>query len=75
MKIETLPFADAIPADLMADAQAVIDSLTTGKSLDPEIAKRVRERSEKIREDVFLRYGVLDIGTPAIRELRGELPA
>ena len=56
------------------DLQAVLDHLSSGKPLDPEVAKRVRAKGQKIREDIFKKHGVLDIGVPAIRELRGDLP-
>jgi hypothetical protein len=57
-----------------ADTQAIFDSFATGKPLDPEVARRVRERGQRIREEVYRKHGLLDIGVPAIRELRGELP-
>jgi hypothetical protein len=64
----------AIPADVLADAEAVIAHLTTGKLLDPATSRRIVERGERITEELFQKYGQLDIGVPAIRELRGELP-
>jgi hypothetical protein len=64
----------ALPPDLEADTKAVIDSMMTGKPLDAEIAKRIRDRGDRIREEIRQKHGVLDIGVPAIRELRGELP-
>src|SRR4051812_14633072 len=63
-----------IPPDVQADLEAVIDALTTGKPLDPETTRRVQERGQQIRKEVFEKHGLLDIGVPAIRELRGELP-
>ena len=71
MKVFSEP---SIPADVIADTDAVIESLATGKPLDPEIARRIRERGEKITEEIRQQYGELNIGVPAIRELRGELP-
>jgi hypothetical protein len=64
------PFDDVIPPELAADTQAVIDHLMTGKPLDPVVARRIRERGDLIREKIFREHGVLDIGVPAIRELR-----
>jgi hypothetical protein len=64
---ESIP---GIPPDVLADTQAVIESLMTGKPLDPEIRRRVREEADRIRDEVFRRHGLLDIGVPAIRELR-----
>lgn len=63
-----------IDADVETDEQAVIDNFLTGKPLDPEVAARVHARAQQIRERTFLKNGVVDIGVPAIRELRGELP-
>jgi hypothetical protein len=60
----------AIPRDLLADTQAVIDHLVSGKLLDPKVARRVQERADRIREEIRQKHGVLDIGEPAIRELR-----
>jgi hypothetical protein len=61
-----------IPID--SDTQAVLQALSTGKRLDPEIANRLRKELDDLREQVFRKHGLLDIGVPAIRELRGELP-
>lgn len=61
-----------IPTD--PDTQAVLEALSTGKRLDPEVAERLRKEIDRLREQVFRKHGVLDIGVPAIRELRGELP-
>ncbi len=36
--------------------------------------RRACERMDRIREEIRAKHGILDIGVPAIRELRGELP-
>jgi len=59
-----------IPPELAADTQAVLEHLASGRTLDPEVARRVRERGERIREEIFNKHGILNIGVPAIRELR-----
>jgi hypothetical protein len=64
----------SIPADVMADAQLVAECVTNGKPIPPEVARRVRERAERIRQAVLATHGVVNIGVPAIREFRGELP-
>jgi hypothetical protein len=69
-----LPFADAIPPDIMADVQLVAECVSAGRPIPPEVVRRVRERGERITEDLRQKYGLFDIGVPAIRELRGELP-
>jgi hypothetical protein len=63
-----------VTPDILADAQAVLDAVSAGKPLDPEVARRVHEHAQRIREEVYQKHGLLDIGVPAIRELRGELP-
>jgi hypothetical protein len=65
-----LPSADVIPAELEADTQAVIEKLTKGKPLDPETHRRLREEADRIRDEIFRKHGLVDIGVPAIRELR-----
>jgi hypothetical protein len=65
---------DAIPADVRADAAIVVECLVAGRPVPPDVVKRIRARSERITQEVFEKYGLLDIGVPAIRELRGELP-
>jgi hypothetical protein len=63
-----------IAPDVMADMQAVADSLTTGQPLDPEIARRVRHRAAKARQELLATRGVQDIGVHIIREIRGDMP-
>jgi hypothetical protein len=67
---KNIPFADAIPSELDADTQAVIEKLMTGKPLDPETYRRIRDRADRIRDEVFQKHGLLDIGVPSIRQLR-----
>jgi hypothetical protein len=64
----------SIPPELQADMQALIEHLTTVKPLDLETSRRIRRRGEQITAELRQKYGELDIGVPAIRELRGELP-
>ena len=63
-----------VPQDIQDDMRAVVEHLTAGKPLDPATRRRIRERGARITEELRARYGELDIGVPAIRELRGELP-
>jgi hypothetical protein len=60
--------------EAMADEATVMASFISGTPLDPEVGRRVRERGRRIREEIYRQHGLLDIGVPAIRELRGELP-
>jgi hypothetical protein len=62
--IDILPFEDD------PDTKAVIEKLMTGKPLDPEVYRRIREEAARASEEVFRKHGLLDIGVPAIRALR-----
>lgn len=61
-----------IPPEIMADAQAVADHVAKREPVPAELARRVRERAEEARQEVFEKHGILDIGVPAIRELRNR---
>jgi hypothetical protein len=61
--------------EALADAQAVLDHVVAGTPLEPELARRVQERTEAIRQQILATHGVQDIGVQLIRELRGELPS
>ncbi len=61
------------PSD-QADKEAVMQAFLSGTPVDPEVARRVQERSRLIREEVLRKHGRVDIAVPSIRELRGPLP-
>lgn len=65
-----LPFSDTLPPDLEADTRAVIEKLSTGKPLETAVYRRLRENADRIRDEIFQKYGLVDIGVPAIREIR-----
>jgi len=66
------PFADAIPPEIMADLEAVAAAVAAGRKPDPGLTRRVRERAEKSRAEIFRRNGLLDIAVPLIRGIRDE---
>ena len=68
----TTPFESPIPPDVMADLQAVMDAVAAGKPVDPEVARRVRARSEKAQQEVLAKHGILNIAVDLIREGRDE---
>jgi hypothetical protein len=64
---------NTFPAEVRAELEEAVRRLMAGER-DPEAMRRACERMDRIREEIRRRHGVLDIGVPAIRELRGELP-
>ncbi|HEX4589999.1 MAG TPA: hypothetical protein VH120_08730 [Gemmataceae bacterium] len=59
-------------AGIRADLKAVLDSVINKTPLDPVIARRVRERGERIRKEVYERHGLLNVAVDLIREGRDE---
>jgi hypothetical protein len=53
----------------------VADAVAAGRPVDPEIARRVRERSDRARQELLATRGAQDIGVQLIREARGPLDA
>jgi hypothetical protein len=64
--------AHPIAADIMADMQAVAEAAAAGRPVDPDVARRVRERSERVQEELLRRYGVREIAVDLIRQGRDE---
>jgi hypothetical protein len=64
--------SDLIPADILADMQAVAEAAAAGRPVDPEVARRVRERSSRVQEELLRRYGVREIAVDLIRQGRDE---
>ena len=63
---------DIFPHDLRADLQAVLDHVASGKPLDPEVARRVSERSRAVREELVRRFGIREIAVDLVRQGRDE---
>ncbi len=55
--------------ELMAELQEAADRAAKGIR-DPEAIRKARADMDRIREEIRHEHGVLDIGVPAIRELR-----
>ncbi len=65
------PSIPELPADVRVMLDAAIRHALTGEG-DPALLQRIHDEAEKIKHEVFEKHGLLDIGTPAIRELRDE---
>jgi len=65
---------DNRPIDPQADAdlQAVLDRALAGKPPDPEVARRVLERADRIRQEIVAKHGMLNAAVDLIREGRDE---
>ena len=63
-----------LPPAVMADMQVVAEALAGARPLDPAVARRVRERADKARQELLAARGVQDIGVQIIREIRGDSP-
>lgn len=65
------PTTPELPSDVRLMLDEAIRHVQTGEG-DPTILKRIHDEAEKIKRELFEKYDLLDIGTPAIRELRDE---
>ena len=70
MNIAASEATEMIPADVLADLEEVIRQSGSGIVRDPELLRRVYERSAKAREETLRRFGVQDAGVQIIREMR-----
>ena len=62
-----------IPPEEMADMEEVCRLISEGKRVnDPELLKRIRERSEEVRREMFEKHGLTNIAVDLIREARDE---
>ena len=60
-----------IPPELLAQMrEAALKAMSPLR--DPEAMKKACERMDRMREEIKKKHGILDIGVPAIRELRDE---
>lgn len=60
-----------IPPELLAQMhEAALKAMSPVR--DPEAMKKACERMDRMSAEVYRRHGLLDIGVPAIRELRDE---
>ena len=61
-----------ISPDVLADLEEVCRQGASGIVRDPELLRRVYERSATAREEVRRKFGVQDIGVQIIRAMRDE---
>jgi len=56
-----------------ADAQIVMAHFLSGVALPPEVANRVRQRSERGTEEVRRKFGTVEVAVDLVREGRDDL--
>ena len=61
---------DAAEAIIDSDTQAVIERALAGKPLAPEVYRRLRERGDRLTEEIRRSHGVVNIAVDLIREAR-----
>lgn len=59
-------------ADVAADLNAVLRHLASGKPLAPERARRIRERSESMTQELRRQHGEVNVAVDLIRQGRDE---
>ena len=55
-----------------AETEAILNRMATGKSLDPDVYRRIREEGVKITESIRRKHGILNISVDLVRESRNE---
>jgi hypothetical protein len=63
---------DANQHNPVDETQAILDRIMTGKPLDPETYRRIRQRGARITGELRRKYGEMNIAVDLIRETRDE---
>lgn len=53
--------APGIDPQVLADLEAVMRHVNEGTPVEPELARRVRERSQRITQETRRKYGEVDV--------------
>lgn len=64
-----------VSPDMKDDLDVIARCAARAKPVPPDVAERIRQRGERITEEIRRKFGLVDVAVPAIRELRGELPS
>lgn len=57
---------------VLADLDAVMERIATGRPRDEEASRRIRERAERITAEIRKNHGELEIAVQLIRETRDD---
>jgi hypothetical protein len=61
-----------IPPDILADLKEATRQAAAGGIKDPDLLRRIAERSERVRQEILRKHGVLDVAVDLVREGREE---
>lgn len=69
-RISKNPYMDT--SEKTTDKDALLERITTGKPLDPEVYRRIREKGKSITDELRRTHGEMEIAVELIREVRDE---
>jgi hypothetical protein len=58
--------------EVAPETRAVVEFLTTGKPIEPDVRERIRDKARRIRDRILKEHSLVNIAVSAIRELRDE---
>jgi hypothetical protein len=64
--------ATGFARQVLDDMQAVADAVAAGLPVHPDVARRIRERSEVVQRELLHQHGVREIAVNLIRQGREE---
>ena len=56
------------PLEIRADCDEVMEHILSRKPLDPSVYRRVRERSDRITDEIRRNHGVLNVAVQLVRD-------
>ena len=62
-----------LPDEVQSDAQALIAALSRGTRVDEATRQRIRERANKVRDELKEQHGALNIAVDLIRQSRDDV--
>jgi hypothetical protein len=68
--METKEAQSDTSADILADLEAICQQAARGGPKDPELVRRIQERSRNARKEISAKFGVQEIGVQIIRDMR-----
>jgi hypothetical protein len=70
--MDTAETTAGLPPDVLDDLKAVAECLAAGRPVPSELARRARERSDKVQEQLLRHHGVREIAVDLVRRGRAD---